>query len=338
MSSSSSEQILIVESNNLSFNDNTLSRFRTRLQREIDLNGPHEIALLDVTIPQQIYNVQESNYFVISRYGIKKKGMNKDSYVTGGIESLKCYMEYTVRCKIPAGYYGSVDELMSTITENVYEVVFQEDLQLRKSAAQKVMICEDTFTDSAPAQAALVGEKYWYSRDSENIEDTISTIKGLKRLKFHKESQRVVITPDTVHNCEQWRTQISVSSDIANIFGYDEKKVLFPHSPHNITYSPFICKISPEDTIYIYSSVINNIRVSNHEVKLLRAIPFSYNSSEFGSSYFIEFNNAHFVKMNSSRLMYLDFELRGVSGNLVQFEHGSKYVRLTLKIRPCETI
>ena len=74
MSSNSSEQILIVESNNLSFNDNTLSSFRTRLQREIDLHGPHEIALLDATIPQQIYNVQESNYFVISRYGIKKKG------------------------------------------------------------------------------------------------------------------------------------------------------------------------------------------------------------------------------------------------------------------------
>ena len=129
-----------MESNNLSFNDNTLSRFRTRLQREIDLNGPHEIALLDVTIPQQIYNVQESNYFVISRYGIKKRGMNKDSYVTGGIASLKCYMEYTVRCKIPAGYYGSVDELMSTITESVYEVVFQEDLQLRKSAAQNIII------------------------------------------------------------------------------------------------------------------------------------------------------------------------------------------------------
>ena len=338
MSSNSSEQILIVESNNLSFNDNTLSSFRTRLQREIDLHGPHEIALLDATIPQQIYNVQEANYFVISRYGIKKRGMNKTNYVTGVIEGLQCYLEYTIRCKIPAGYYGTVNELLVSITENAYDVIYREDLQLKKSTAQKVMICEDTFTDSASAQEALAGEKYWYSRDSESVEDKISGIKGLKRIKFHKESQRVVVTPDTVHKCEQWRTQISVSSDIANIFGYDQKKVMFPHMPHNIAYSPFICKISPEDTIYIYSSVINNIRVSNNEVKLLRAIPFSYKSPDFGSSYFIEFNNAHFVKLNTARLMYLDFELRGVSGNLVQFEHGSKYVRLTLKIRPCKNL
>jgi hypothetical protein len=328
MTSTGTEQILIVESNNLSFNDNKLNKFRTRLQREIVLNGPHEIALLDVTIPQQIYNVEESNYFTISRYGTKKRNMKKQDYVTHNLDGFSGYLEYTVRCKIPAGYYDKVDDLIRTVTENMYNVINYENLQITKSTVQKLLTSEN--------QPDVASKNYWYSRDSENIDDKITSIKSLNRIKFHKESQRVVIISDTASNSEQWRTQISVSTDIAHILGYDHNIILFPHIPGTISYAPFISKISPEDTIYIYSSVINNIRVSNHEVKLLRAIPFSYNSPEFGSNYFIEFNNAHFVELNTSRLLYLDFELRGVLGNLIQFEHGTKPVRLSLKIRPCK--
>lgn len=334
MTSTGTEQILIVESNNLSFNDNKLNNFRTRLQREIILNGPHEIALLDATIPQQIYNVQEANYFIISRYGVKKRSMKKQDYVTSDLDGLICYLEYTVRCKIPAGYYSTVADLMVVITENINNVINRENTHINKNTAQKLMISEQEHH----VAGLFGGEKYWYSKDTEDLDDKISSIKGLSRIKFHKESQRMVITSDTVSNSEQWRTEISVSTDIAHIFGYNQNKILFSHIPWNISYAPFIAKFAPEDTIYIYSNVINNIRVSNHEVKLLRAIPFSYNSPEFGSNYFIEFNNAHFVELSTSRLLYLDFELRGVSGNLIQFENGSKPVRLSLKIRPCKKL
>ena len=329
MTSNSSEQILIVESNNLSFKDNTLAHFRTRLQREILLNGPHEIALLDATIPQQVYNVHESNYFIISRYGLIKRVMLKKDYVTGGLNGWKCYLEYTVCCKIPAGYYSTIDDLMAVIAENAYTVVEQKKLKISKAVAQKVLSVEIDSNDP---------EDYWYSKDTDNLDDDIKSIRGLKRLKFHKESQRVVIIPDLAMNCDQWRTQISVSSDIAQILGFDKSTILFPHTAGVVSYAPFISKISPEDTIYIYSSVINNVRVSNHEVQLLRAIPFSYNSSEFGSNYFIEFNNAHFVELNTSRLLHIDFELRGTSGVRVLFENGTKPVRLTLKIRPCKSV
>ena len=285
MTSSSAEQILIVESNNLSFKENTLAHFRTRLQRELLLNGPHEIALLDATIPQQVYNVQESNYFEISRYGLIKKGMTKRDHVTFALNGWNCYLEYTVRCKIPAGYYSTVDDLMTTIVENIYDTVDQKTLKVGKAATQKRLAAEHYD----------VSERCWYSKGTLNIDDHITSIDGLKRIKFHKESQRVVITPDKARNSDQWRTQISFSDDIAHIFGYNKNKILFSHLPGSSSYAPFISKISPEETIYIYSSVINNVRVSNHEVQLLRAIPFPHNSSEFGSNYFIEFNNAQKV-------------------------------------------
>ena len=351
MSSSSAEQILIVESNNLSFKDNTLAHFRTRLQREINLNGPHEIALLDATIPQQVYNVHESNYFVISRYGLIKKGMTKRDYVTSTPNGTKCYLEYSVQCKIPPGYYSTVDDLMATVAENIYDTIGQKALKIGKTIIQKLIgrdekkywsgvgqYTPNKFLVSVNEQQSVDSfDKYWYSKNTTNIEDDIISIKGLKRIKFHKESQRVAITPDQVHNPEYWRTEISISDDIAQILGYNKNKILLSHIPGALSYAPFISKISPEETIYVYSSVINNVRVSNHEVQLLRAIPFSYNDSAFGSNNFIEFNNAHFIELNTSRLLYLDFELRGTSGSRVQFENGSKHVRLTLKIRPCKT-
>lgn len=352
MASNSAEQILIVESNNLSFDDNKLSSFRTRLQREILVNGAHEIALLDATIPQQVFNVQESNYFVISRFGLKKKGMTKKDYVTCKVNDTPCYLEYTVKCKIPAGYYATVEDLLTTITRNIFDVTNREDLQVGKYVAQKIMVSDEKrywsgvgqYTSDkflvSPNELQSVdlfeSDKYWYSKDSDKLEDNIESIKGLRRLKFHNESQRVVINPDSAFSPEGYRTKISFSTDIANILGYNENNILLSYIPWEITYAPYLSKISPEDTIYIYSSILNNIRVSNHEVKLLRAVPFSYSSSGFGSNSFIEFNNAHFVELNTSRLLYIDFELRGVSGNLIQFEHGSKPVRLTLKIRPCK--
>ena len=328
MTSNSAEQILIVESNNLSFEDNTLAHFRTRLQREILLNGPHEVALLDATIPQQVFNVQESNYFRISRYGLINRGMTKRGCVTGDLNGWKCYLEYTVHCKIPAGYYGTVDDLVAAIAENVYTTIDQKDLKMGKAVTQ-MLVTSGRHDDLGSC---------WYSKDSKNIDDHIRAIGGLKRIKFHKESQRVVITPDRSSSPDQWRTQIAFSRDIAHIFGFDKNKVLLSHIPEALSYAPFISKISPEDTIYIYSSIINNVRVSNHEVQLLRAIPFSYKSSEYGSNYFIEFNNAHFVELNTSRLLYLDFELRGTSGSRILFENGHRHVRLTLKIRPCKSI
>lgn len=328
MTSSSAEQILIVESNNVSFENNKLNNFRTRLQREIILNGPHEIALLDATIPQQVFNVTDSNYFRISRYGLMKKGMSKRGCVIGDLNGWKCYLEYTVHCKIPAGYYGTVDDLMTTIAENVYSTIGQKDVKMIKTVTQ-MLVTSGKYENLG---------KCWYSKDTANIDDHINAIGGLKRIKFHKESQRVVIKPDQSRNSNQWRTQIAFSPDIAHILGFDKDHFLLSHNPDVLSYAPYISKISPEDTIYIYSNVINNIRVSNHEVQLLRALPFSYNSSEYGSNYFIEFNNAHFVELNTSRLSYLDFQLRGVTGNLVQFEDGHRHVRLTLKIRPCKSI
>ena len=329
MTSNSSEQILIVESNNLSFKDNTLAHFRTRLQREILLNGPHEIALLDATIPQQVYNVRESNYFEISRYGLQRRGVTKKDNVIYELDGIRCYLEYVVRCKIPAGYYSTIDDLMVVIAENVYTTIDHKNVKLSKHTTQKVLGVEND---------SKVPENYWYSKDTDNLDDDIKSISGLKRVKFHKESQRVVITPDRAMNSVQWRTQISVSVDIAHIFGFDQNTILFPHTTGTVRYAPYISKICPEDTIYIYSSIINNVRVSNHEVQLLRAIPFSYKSSEFGSNYFIEFNNAHFVELNTSRLLHLDFELRSTSGTKILFENGSKPVRLTLKIRPCKSM
>ena len=75
-----SEEIIIVESNNRSFATNTLSKFKSRLQREVFLQGEHEIALVDITLPYTIYNIKEGDYFTIARFAQKNTVGNKKRY------------------------------------------------------------------------------------------------------------------------------------------------------------------------------------------------------------------------------------------------------------------
>ena len=58
--------MLTVESNNLSFNDNKLASFRVRLPRELNLELEHTLALVDISIPNTIFNITRNNYFMLS--------------------------------------------------------------------------------------------------------------------------------------------------------------------------------------------------------------------------------------------------------------------------------
>ena len=77
--SSYGEEIVIVESNNRSFETNRLSSFKARLHRELSLWGEHEIALVDITLPYTIHNVKDGDYFTITRFAKKiLLGIEKD--------------------------------------------------------------------------------------------------------------------------------------------------------------------------------------------------------------------------------------------------------------------
>ena len=66
-------EMLTVESNNLSFNDNKLASFRVRLPRELNLELEHTLALVDISIPNTIFNITTNNYFTLSLVRRSKK-------------------------------------------------------------------------------------------------------------------------------------------------------------------------------------------------------------------------------------------------------------------------
>ena len=66
-------EMLTVESNNLSFNDNKLASFRVRLPRELNLELEHTLALVDISIPNTIFNITTNNYFTLSLVRHSKK-------------------------------------------------------------------------------------------------------------------------------------------------------------------------------------------------------------------------------------------------------------------------
>ena len=59
-------EVIIVESHNNSYEDNTTSSFKVRLPREVVFNQPHQIGLVDVAIPNTIFNIQPNNFFILS--------------------------------------------------------------------------------------------------------------------------------------------------------------------------------------------------------------------------------------------------------------------------------
>ena len=177
---------------------------------------------------------------------------------------------------------------------------------------------------------------YWFGNPSDQRDD-VNTLLGLLRICFHPESQRSFIKPDaTSDSTSRFHTVLYMSPNIAYSLGYTETEILLSNHPRDIIFAPYISRIVPQDTVYVYTSVIRNILVSNYEVKLLRAVPISHKNPDFGDNIFLEFRNPHFIRLNTSRLTCLDFEIRDVTGNLVDFENGPKPVRLTLKIRPCK--
>ena len=62
------DQTIIVESNNLSFSTNTNSRFSARLPKELAFKSTHEIGVLEVCIPNTVFNINDEAFLGVAIY------------------------------------------------------------------------------------------------------------------------------------------------------------------------------------------------------------------------------------------------------------------------------
>ena len=335
---SPSEQVIIIESNNTSFDTNRLSSFKVRLQHDLVLRGDHEVALTDISLPYTAHNVKSGDYFAIARFARKKTVGNKLRYskMKQSIHGTDHYLEYCVKANIPSGYYGTVDQLITAITDHCADVQNQPHLKVTDREIRNPESIEGLNLHGRTLMSAFRAGDYWFGNVSAEA-DNVETLLGLERLAFHSESKKVFIKSDIRgSNYSRFYTAFFMSPNIAKVLGYSATSILLSNKLRELAFAPYMARIIPHDTVYIYTSVIRNVLVSNYNVKLLRAVSIAHRNPNFGDNIFQEFHNPHFIGLNTSRLSCLDFEIRDMAGELIDFESGPMHVRLTLKVRPCK--
>ena len=335
-------EVIIVESTNTSSENNRTTAFSVRLPREFIFNHTHQLALVDVQIPNTIFNVQEGNFFILSLFTapslrVKRRGTPSFKLVRNfqGIETHISRFEtvkVTAKVTIPPGYYESFDSLLVEVEHSFSRVVGNADLELKSvKGISVVSILQNTYFHPSRSEG-------WFSEE-ENVEELISDT--LSRLAFRLNRGAVEFHPAKKEAAvKKLNTCFHFSEDIKLIFGFppDRKYVFLPASMSKVEYAPYLSRIQSEDTIYIYCDQIGTSIVSNVETRILRCLPFSSRKLGFGDMFFQEFINHLFVDISSLRMRTLSFELRNNRGSLINFQSGSKPVRLTLQIRPKENI
>ena len=145
-------EILIVESHNNSHEGNVTSSFKVRLPRELVFHQTHQMGLVDVSIPNTIFNIQTPNYLILSVFGKKviKTASSKTYRVQPYVKpidntSLKEAsqlaltkpeaesVKLTVKATIHPGFYDDMKKLQTELAAAVFRVVRDQKLKLSKT-------------------------------------------------------------------------------------------------------------------------------------------------------------------------------------------------------------
>ena len=336
-------EMLTVESSNLSFIDNTIANFKTRLPRDLHLDVEHVMAVVDISIPNTVFNIRKGNYVTVtvSKHSNTAKRMKygpgdpdsdisnriRDNTVTGrSARSTKPlrhtnpkYTSATLTVSIPPGFYPDIDQVLEEFRNVVAET-------LKRKNTEKLHIVDGCWYANDPtAKCEKPEAKKDYIREA------------VAKIVFHKRRGTIAFNPDYDRIMEGVSSEFTFSKDIANLFGYPAvgpHTVSFPAGEKTTVLAPYMSRVHPVETLYLYCHQVKSTIVSNKEVQILRCIPFGSQKLELGALYVQEFKNKLFVDIPTSHLHVLSFELRDSMGQPVDFESGSKPVRLTLKIKP----
>ena len=355
-------EVIIVESHNNSYEDNTTSSFKVRLPRELVFDQPHQIGLVDVSIPNTIFNIQPNNFFILSIFedqlagkkvskgppapGYRSKPYSsptsagktpsnivkpsKFSKISKTPDSLLARVKLTVKVSILPGFYSEMKKLLTEIRMAISRVVKDQNLRLTKVPLIYEVRENHFFKNGQEGWfvSAEIGE-YHESLKKSFLDfsfNRISFRSSMGMLSFKPSKSKDLINTVCYH----------FSNDIGLVWGFptSQSRVLLSPATPAVQYAPNLARIQAEDTIYLYCAQLRNSIVSNFEVPILRCLPFSSRKLGFGDVYFQEFANQVYQDLTPQRLYNLEFELRNNRGELIQFEAGSKPVRLTLKIMP----
>ena len=341
----STSEIIVVESTNTSNNNNKTSLFQTRLPRDFIFDQIHQLALVDVSIPNTIFNVKVNNFFIVTcltRGKIPIRAKSEEKLIDLDVKTIPSSppqprrrrydsVELTVKVTLPPGHYNSIKSLVSEIERAAIHVLDQQALKKIYKPGYGSIIKNRFFEGESEG---------WYAGGSDGEGSRVFKddylIPAFKRIAFRENMGTVSFRPLSKTTKTKNDVCMHFSEDIGLVLGFppSQKHILLHAVESHMKYAPYLARIQAEDTIYLYCHQIKNTIVSNFDVPILRCLPFSSRKLNFGDVFFMEFTNQVYIDLISERLYSLSFELRNYKGELIEFEAGSKPVRLTLQIKP----
>lgn len=292
-------QIYVTLASNASmdlFSSNRATRFRTRLAREIVLEGKWSVALSEIHIPCTWFNVTKSNNSLIGLTVEKKhEDIIKDInfYAKSPCENLTelhddeglartCLSLNEIA--ISPGYYESTKHVLKHLNWQMKEAGLQAEF--KHNLKENRVFLEATPTDN---------------------------------ITFHS----VVVFPKE-------------SSGLGQMLGFEEKDIISPSYQriHQVkTNRPVVAKYPPDMTggiygIYVYTDIVQPQFVGDTTAPLLRIVPVDRNTNTIQ---YLVFPVLDYFPVSRSRIDTIEIDLRTDFGENLIFEAGKVIVKLQFR-------
>ena len=348
---------------------NRLNNFKIRLKNTIDLAVPYEVALIESSVPHNAYNISDDAYFCISRWVLKSKMKSRidDEYrhLSHGKKGSEIVLDYAIRVKVPKGYYDSIEHFKKVLQYKI-DLLLNDEANLLKSWSDTnndpfFTNLSYEYLDKRPLLKEMVHKYYHealvglnpdqkeffislrlgkalldsYERDPQTKQvDALNNLTILPRMTHCPQTGFLKFSVDTSDHAEEYHTVIRADSIINTVLGFNQTKFIIPASG---AISPYQVNLVPYDVIFLYLNIIENVIVSDSEVKLLRIIPIAAKNPKFGQLLWTEYLNPQYIPLISKHISYLHFELRDDHGKPILFQNSSQNVHFILHFRPIKS-
>ena len=338
-----SSQLIIAEANNVSYNDNTNTEFRIRLPYNLKFSHPHEIGVLDISIPVSVFNIERNAYFALCIHGEKlfSEPIETGESVSNPSTEYK-YIKYVkgekyrkstvIKVPILPGFFPSTTDLLKNVLKEGIRLIQKSNIKTIPHPPQEKM---------AETVAGLQEGVYLFQNDILEAPDGIKQLlkeafkSAINQFSFIKQTLLLQIAPppktrDLDFTC-------LFSSDIGFLLGFPEKNIIqIPKTMKKKIFSPFLCRTRPINLFYLYCDEINHTIINNYSTNLLKVVAYD-SDLKFGDIFTTSFHNPTYVELNTLSLDHLSFKLRDPAGQKVKFQNGTSAVRITLELRPIRT-
>ena len=327
--------------------DTTLNNFRIRVPENISLNGmEYEAALIESSVPFNIYNVREDTYFCIARYNLKSKIKFRKNHryrkcvLTGGTPPKEYALDYAIRIRLPEGFYESIDQLRSAIQLKIRLLLENENNRLPASRSSYDEGSNSYYVSAMDGMNSKYKEFFlglmlnprdlMEDEEAKHV-DALNNILLLDRMTFTPETGYVKFKKDEAINASDYFSTIKTDIETSHLLGYETDTIAVP----SVGQEPsFQARLYPHDSIFVYVNILENTIVSGYESNLLRILPIEALKPKFGDLIWTEYLNPHYVKLNTLHISYIHFELLDKFARPINFQHTAQDIQFTLHFRP----